>query len=101
SASSSDAAWPTRNLRRAERFGEAVTVLLLKQAQYFGTDGSTLSLQARIPPFMFFTLRNPACFRKSTALALRMPLLQWATISSAELSSFTRLGNSPSGISLA
>src|ERR1051326_91361 len=66
--------------------------------QYFGTLGSTLSLQARIPPFMFLTFLKPACFRKSTAFALRMPLLQCATISSAESSSFTRFGRSPSGM---
>src|SRR6476620_9380776 len=73
--------------------GEAV-------CQYFGTLGSILSLQARMPPFMFLTFLKPACFRKSTALALRVPLLQCATISVAVSSSFTRLGRSPSGISL-
>ena len=54
-----------------------------------------------MPPFMLRTRLNPACFRKSTALALRIPLLQCATISSAVFSSFTRFGNSPSGISFA
>ena len=70
-------------------------ILLESLPQYFGTLGSTLSLQARIPPFMLRTFLNPACFRKSTALALRIPLLQCATISSAESSSFTRFGRSP------
>jgi hypothetical protein len=28
--------------------------------QYLGTRGSTLSLQARIPPVMFLTFLNPA-----------------------------------------
>ena len=54
-----------------------------------------------MPPFMFRTFLNPACFRKSTAFALRTPLLQCATISSAVFSSFTRFGRSPSGISFA
>ena len=39
--------------------------------QYFGTVGSTLSLQARMPPFMFRTFLKPVCFRKSTAFWLR------------------------------
>ena len=64
-----------------------------------GTVGSTLSLQARMPPFMLRTLRKPACFRRSTALALRMPLLQCATISASLSSSLRRFGRSPSGIS--
>src|SRR5215469_5723092 len=75
--------------------------LYIPEPQYFGTRGSTLSLQARMPPCIFLTFLKPACLRKSTALALRMPLLQWATISSAEFSSLTRLGSSPRGISFA
>src|SRR5277367_1168950 len=68
--------------------------------QYFGMLGSTLSLQARMPPFMLRTFLNPACFRNSTALAERAPLLQWATISSAGFNSLTRFARSPRGISL-
>ena len=45
-------------------------------SQYFGTEGSTWSLQARMPPRRFLTLRKPAFLRKSTALPLRWPLRQ-------------------------
>src|SRR5579872_940281 len=77
----------------------SLLVRRINVSQYFGTLGSTLSLHARIPPLILRTFLNPACFRKSTAFALRIPLLQCATISSAVSSSFTRFGNSPSGIS--
>src|ERR1700687_16054 len=62
---------PTRPLRFAHPGS-----LSADYVQYFGTVGSTLSLHAKIPPFMLRTLRNPACFRNSTAFALRIPLLQ-------------------------
>src|SRR5438105_10115270 len=67
-------------------------------AQYLGTLGSTLSDQAVMPPARFHTFLNPAWRRNSTALALRPPILQWATISRLESSSWTRLGRSPSGM---
>jgi hypothetical protein len=67
-------------------------------AQYFGTEGSTSSDQARIPPFRFQILRKPARRRNSTASAERLPLRQCATISRELSSSFTRLETSPSGI---
>ena len=70
----------------------------LRHRQYFGTLGSTSSDQARIPPFRFWILRNPALRRKSTASAERFPLRQCATISREESSSCTRRGSSPSGI---
>src|ERR1700722_8922620 len=85
--------------RRTRTSGETARREVI--SQYLGTLGSTLSLQARIPPFILRTFLNPACFRKSTALALRIPLLQCATISSAESSSLPHFGKSPSGISLA
>src|SRR6202521_5548835 len=66
--------------------------------QYLGTDGSTSSDQARMPPFRLRILRKPALRRKSTASAERLPLRQWATISLDESSSWTRRVNSPSGI---
>src|SRR5215472_19091932 len=66
--------------------------------QYFGTDGSTWSDQARMPPFRLRILRKPALRKKSTASAERLPLRQCATISREESSSCTRRGNSPSGI---
>ena len=44
--------------------------------QYFGTEGSTSSDQARIPPFRFRILRKPARCRNSTASAERFPLRQ-------------------------
>src|SRR5204863_8417409 len=69
-----------------------------RRSQYFGILVSTLSAHARIPPARFFTLRNPAWRRKSTALPLRTPERQWATISRLESSSFMRFGRSPSGI---
>lgn len=52
-----------------------------QQPQYFGTLGSTLSLQARMPPFMLRRRVKRCCFRRLIAFALRMPLLQCATIS--------------------
>ena len=59
--------------------------------QYLGTEGSTSSDQARIPPFRFRILRKPARCRNSTASAERLPLRQWATISRELSSSLTRL----------
>src|SRR5579859_8003785 len=44
--------------------------------QYLGTDGSTSSDHASIPPLRFKVLRNPALRRKSTASAERLPLRQ-------------------------
>src|SRR5712691_1461905 len=66
--------------------------------QYLGTEGSTSSDHARIPPLRFKILRKPALRRKSTASAERLPLRQCATISREESSSCTRRGSSPSGI---
>src|SRR5207244_5404405 len=70
---------------------------LLSTSQYFGTDGSTSSDQARMPPFRLRILRKPALRKKSTASAERFPLRQWATISRDESSSWTRRVSSPSG----
>src|SRR5258707_8713352 len=50
---------------------------------YFGTLGSTLSLHARIPPTTFRTCLKPFCFSTAQALALRMPLRQWITMSAS------------------
>src|SRR5678815_5938104 len=40
-------------------------------SQYFGTLGSTLSLHAIMPPFMFLTFLKPACFRTVSYTHLR------------------------------
>src|SRR5205814_8817805 len=69
-------------------------------SQYFGTEGSTWSDQARMPPFKLWILRKPDFIRKSTALALRAPERQWTTNSSAELSSCMRRATAPSGMSV-
>src|SRR6202161_3876607 len=66
--------------------------------QYLGTEASTSSDHARIPPFRFNTLRNPALRKNSTASAERFPLRQCATISRELSNSFTRRESSPSGI---
>src|SRR5277367_5077831 len=66
--------------------------------QYLGILVSIRSAHAVIPPVRLCTLVKPACCRKATALALRPPILQWATISRLESSSLTRFGRSPSGI---
>ncbi len=47
----------------------------VRRSAIFGTVGSTLSLQARIPPFMLRALVKPDCLRKSTALAAADPTL--------------------------
>src|SRR5438552_5018357 len=70
---------------------------LLRTSQYFGTDGSTSSDQARMPPFRLRILRKPALRKKSTASAERFPLRQCATISRDESSSWTRRVSSPRG----
>src|SRR6478672_8184187 len=49
--------------------------------QYLGWEGSTLSIQSRIPPLRFLTRLNPTDCRNSWALALRPPILQCATMS--------------------
>ncbi len=85
--------------RRATTINPAIA--LRYDVQYFGTEGSILSLHAVMPPSIFFTFLNPDCRRKSQALALRPPILQWATTSMLGSSSPTRFGKSPSGISLA
>src|SRR6266481_5510067 len=69
----------------------------LEPPQYFGTEGSTSSDQARMPPFRLRILRKPAFRKKSTASAERLPLRQCATISRDESSSWTRRVSSPSG----
>ena len=46
-----------------------------------------------MPPARFFTLAKPAWRSRVTALALRTPLRQWATISRLESSSFMRAGS--------
>lgn len=58
-----------------------------KKLQYLGTDGSTSSDHARMPPLRLRILRKPALRRKSTASAERLPLRQCATISRDESSS--------------
>jgi hypothetical protein len=50
--------------------------ILREKTQYFGTEGSTSSDHARIPPFRFEIFRKPALRRNSTACAERLPLLQ-------------------------
>jgi hypothetical protein len=59
--------WP-RGARRGR--------MVVGAGQYFGTEGSTSSDQARIPPFRFRILRKPARCRNSTASAERLPLRQ-------------------------
>src|SRR5258708_14804250 len=71
---------------------------LWRHDQYFGTEGSTSSDHARIPPLRLRILRKPALRRKSTASAERLPLRQCATISPEESLSGTQAGSSPSGI---
>lgn len=50
-------------------------------------DLSIFVAHASIPPLRFQTFLNPACFRKATALELRVPNLQWTTMSREESSS--------------
>src|SRR6185369_1784509 len=45
-----------------------------RRSQYFGWLGSTVSIQARIPPFRLRTSVKPTVLRKSCALALRPPI---------------------------
>src|SRR6266852_9678495 len=99
------------NLSRAKQRPEAATTRtsngagydelfardLWRHNQYFGTEGSTSSDHARMPPFRLRILRKPALRRKSIASAERLPLRQCATISREESSSWTRRGSSPSG----
>src|SRR5579863_750189 len=85
--------WP-----RDARLGRMVVGPFTTSGQYFGTEGSTSSDHARIPPFRLRILRKPARCRNSTASAERFPLRQWATISRELSSSFTRFERSPSGI---
>ena len=59
--------------------------------------GSIFSLQARIPPARFLTLK-PACCRNSAAFWLRPPDLHCTTISRLLSSSPTRFCRSPKGI---
>lgn len=66
--------------------------------QYFGSEGSNLSAQFSIPPVRFETRMKPVWRRKRTALALRAPLLQCATITLLESNSCTRWCRLPSGI---
>src|SRR5260370_1475090 len=66
--------------------------------QYFGTEGSTSSDQARIPPFKFQIFRKPALRKNSTPSPERFPLRQCATISPEPSASCTRRGCSPSRI---
>src|ERR1700740_979376 len=88
--------WESINFSRRRACG--YRVLSEERRQYLGTDGSTSSDHARIPPFRFRTLRKPACRRKSTASAERFPLRQWVTISRELSMSLTRRERSPSGI---
>src|SRR6266480_1200471 len=88
--------------RNEQRPGQAGALLITpfkspQKNQYFGTDGSTSSDHARMPPFRLRTLRKPALRKKSTASAERFPLRQCATISRDESNSCTRRVSSPSG----
>src|SRR5262249_26801123 len=65
-----------RQKHSSRSFSWTVTAL-----QYFGTEGSTSSDQAKIPPLRLRILRKPALRRKSTASAERLPLRQCAIIS--------------------
>src|SRR5213594_3539395 len=67
-------------------------------AQYRGISGSTFSAHSSIPPTRFLTLRKPSSRRKFVMRAERTPVLQYTTISSAVLSSFTREGTWATGI---
>src|SRR5262249_6588831 len=62
-------------------FLKGATNTALYVSQYLGTEGSTSSDQARMPPLRFQILRKPACCRNCTASADRLPLRQCATIS--------------------
>ena len=66
--------------------------------QYFGTLGSILSAQAKMPPLRFLTFSKPASFKNFTALALRPPALQCTTISDERFNSCTRFSTSANGI---
>ena len=77
--------------RRNFRAVRARVRMRVERDQYFGTEGSTSSDHARIPPFRFKILRKPARCRNSTASAERFPLRQCATISRELSSSLTRL----------
>src|SRR5262249_28236405 len=70
-----------------------------KHSQYFGTLGWTLSLQARMPPTTLRTCLKPFCRKMPQAFALRIPLLQWITMSASGSNSPRCFGNSPSGMS--
>ena len=60
--------------RRRAFSGGAVT-----GRQYFGCDGSTLSIQLRMPPWRLSACGKPCSRRNATAFALRPPTLQWTT----------------------
>src|SRR2546422_1405246 len=66
--------------------------------QYRGISGSTFSAHSSIPPTRFFTFRKPISRRKFVIRPERTPVLQYTTISSAVLSSFTRPGTCATGI---
>src|SRR6202047_2609860 len=89
---------PTTRTSNAVDCSELFARDLWRHDQYWGTEGSTSSDHARMPPLRLRILRKPALRRKPTASAERFPLRQWATISLEESSSWTRRGNSPSGI---
>src|SRR6266540_1711185 len=67
-------------------------------SQYLGILGSICCAQRSIPPARLRTLQKPASRRNCTAFALRPPILQCTTISSAVESRFRFCGSVPSGI---
>src|SRR3972149_3208121 len=77
---------------------EGRTAISICRRQYVGMSGSMNSAQASIPPTRFFTLRTPSSRRKFVILADRIPDLQYTTMSSAVLSSFTRAATWPTGM---
>src|SRR3990172_5381286 len=77
---------------------EGRTAISICRRQYVGMSGSMNSAQASIPPTRFFTLRNPSSRRKFVILADRIPDLQYTTMSSAVLSSFTRAATWATGM---
>src|SRR2546425_12429125 len=66
--------------------------------QYRAISGSILSAHSSIPPTRFLALRKPISRRKFVIRPERTPVLQYTTISSAVLSSFTREGTWATGI---
>src|SRR5256712_12720772 len=79
----------------------ALLYALRRVRQYRGISGSIRSAHSSMPPTRFFTFRKPSSRRKFVIRPERAPVLQYTTISSAVLSSLTRLGTCATGMRIA